>query len=73
MAPSTDVVVADVRQKRLSIDKRIDMLQQRVERYDPRRIPWQAWSARAWPYLATVFAAWAWRRYRYNHRFMKLP
>jgi hypothetical protein len=73
MAPSTDTVVADVRQKRLSIDRRIEMLRQRLERFNPRRAPWQAWSARAWPVLATAVAAWAWRRYRYNHRFMRLP
>ena len=73
MAPSTDRVVADVREKRNSIDRRIETLHQRLERYDPRRIPWQAWSARAWPYFAMAMAAWAWRRYRYNHRFMRLP
>ncbi len=50
MAPSTDRVVADVRDKRLSIDRRIDTLHQRLERYNPKRVPWQAWSARAWPF-----------------------
>lgn len=73
MAPSTDRVVADVREKRHSIDRRIETLHQRLERYNPRRIPWQEWSARAWPYFAMTMAAWAWRRYRYNHRFMRLP
>lgn len=73
MAPSTDRVVADVREKRHSIDRRIETLHQRLERYNPRRIPWQAWSARAWPYFAMTMAAWAWRRYRYRHRFMRLP
>jgi hypothetical protein len=73
MAPSTDTVVADVRQKRTSIDRRIETLQQRMDRFNPKRVPWQAWSARAWPFVATVVAAWAWRRYRYNHRFMRLP
>ena len=29
MAPSTDAVVADVRDKRLSIDRRIELLQRR--------------------------------------------
>jgi hypothetical protein len=73
MASSTDTVVADVREKRLSIDRRIDTLHRRFERYNPKRVPWQAWTARAWPYLAMTMAAWAWRRYRYNHRFMRLP
>ncbi len=73
MAPSTDRVVADVREKRLSIDRRIDTLHQRIERYNPKRVPWQALSARTWPYLVMTLAAWAWRRYRYSHRFMKLP
>ena len=73
MAPSTDRVVADVREKRHLIDTRIETLHQRLERYNPRRIPWQAWSARAWPYFAMSMAAWAWRRYRYTHRFMRLP
>ena len=73
MAPSTDTVVADVREKRVSIDRRIDMIRQRVERVSPKRIPWQAWSTRAWPVVATAIAAWVWRRYRYNHRFMRLP
>jgi hypothetical protein len=73
MAPSTDAVVADVRERRLSIDKRIDTLHERLERMNPKRLPWQAWSARVWPIVATVFVAWAWRRYRYNHRFMRLP
>jgi len=66
----------DVREKRHSIDRRIETLHQRLERYNPRRIPWQAWSARAaraWPYFAMTMAAWVWRRYRYNHRFMRLP
>ena len=58
MAPSTDRVVADVREKRHSIDRRIEPLHQRLERYNPRRIPWQAWSARAWPYFAMTMAAW---------------
>ena len=73
MAPSTDTVVAEVRGKRLSIDRRIDALRQRLESVNPGRLPWQAWSVRALPLVATVLAAWAWRRYRYNHRFMRLP
>jgi hypothetical protein len=73
MAPSTDTVVADVREKRVSIDRRIDMLRLRLERFSPSRIPWQAWSMRAWPVVATALTAWMWRRYRYNHRFMRLP
>jgi hypothetical protein len=73
MAPSTDTVVADVREKRISIDRRIDTLRHRIERFNPKRVPWQDWSTRAWPVVATAFAAWAWRRYRYNHRFMRLP
>ena len=73
MAPSTDRVVEDVREKRLAIDRRIDTLGERAERYNPKRLPWQAWSMRAWPYVAAAIAAWAWRRYRYNHRFMRLP
>jgi len=73
MAPSPDTVVADVREKRLSIDRRIDTLHERLERFNPKRFPWHEWSARVWPIFATVFAAWAWRRYRYNHRFMRLP
>ena len=73
MDPSTDAVVADVRDKRLSIDRRIELLRGRVQRFNPTRLPWQSWSARAWPFLATGMAAWAWRRYRYNHRFMRLP
>jgi hypothetical protein len=73
MAPSTDTVVADVREKRLAIDRRIDTLRQRVDRYNPRRVAWHAWSARALPYVASAVAAWAWRRYRYSHRFMRLP
>ena len=44
-----------------------------MERFNPKRIPWQEWSARSWPVVATMFAVWAWRRYRYNHRFMRLP
>lgn len=73
MAPSTDRVVADVREKRLAIDRRIATLSRRVERYNPKRFPWQAWSARALPYVASALAAWVWRRYRYSHRFMRLP
>lgn len=73
MAPSTDIVVADVREKRLAIDRRIESIRQRVERYDPRRVAWRPWAARAWPYVASALAAWAWRRYRYSHRFMRLP
>ena len=73
MAPSTDRVVADVREKRVAIDQRIDTLRHRVERYSPSRVPWSAWSARAWPFVASAIAAWMWRRYRYSHRFMRLP
>jgi hypothetical protein len=73
MASSTDTVVADAREKRLAIDRRIDALRQRVGRYNPRRFAWSAWSARALPYAASAVAAWAWRRYRYSHRFMRLP
>jgi hypothetical protein len=73
MAPSTDTVVADAREKRLAIDRRIDTLRQRVGRYNPKRVAWNAWSARALPYVASAVAAWAWRRYRYSHRFMRLP
>jgi hypothetical protein len=73
MDSSTDAVVADVRDKRQSIDKRIELIHERLERFDPRRLPWQAWSARAWPFVATMMAAWLWRRYRYQHRFMRLP
>jgi len=73
MDSSTDAVVADVRDKRLSIDRRIDLIHERVQRMDPRRLPWRAWSARAWPFIATAMAAWLWRRYRYSHRFMRLP
>jgi hypothetical protein len=73
MDPSTDAVVADVRDKRLSIDRRIELIRERVERLNPNRLPWQAWSARAWPFIATGMAAWLWRRYRYRHRFMRLP
>jgi|KBSMisStaDraftv2_1062788.scaffolds.fasta_scaffold454170_1 hypothetical protein len=76
MDPSTDAVVADVRDKRLLIDRRIELIRERVERFNPTRFPWQAWAARAaraWPFIATGMAAWLWRRYRYNHRFMRLP
>lgn len=73
MAPSTDRVVADVREKRLAIDRRIETLRERVDRYNPKRMPWHTWSARVLPYVASAVAAWAWRRYRYNHRFMRLP
>jgi hypothetical protein len=73
MDSSTDAVVAGVRDKRLAIDRRIEVLRERLERLNPRRIPWQAWSARVWPFIATGMVAWMWRRYRYNHRFMRLP
>ena len=73
MDPSTDAVVDDVRDKRLSIDRRIDLLHARLQRFNPRRMPWQAWSARAWPVLATGMAMLMWRQYRYRHRFMRLP
>jgi hypothetical protein len=68
-----DAVVDDVREKRLSIDRRIDMIHERLRRFNPRRYPWQAWSERAWPFVATLMAAWLWRRYRYHRRFMRLP
>jgi hypothetical protein len=73
MDPSTDAVVADVRDKRMLIDKRIELIHARLQRLNPRRMPWQEWSARAWPFIATAMAAWMWRRYRYSHRFMRLP
>jgi len=73
MDSSTDAVVADVRDKRLAIDRRIELLRGRLERFNPKRLPWQTWTARAWPFIATGVAAWMWRRYRYRHRFMRLP
>ena len=73
MDPSTDAVVADVRDKRLSIDRRIELIHERAQRFNPSRFPWQAWSARAWPFIAAATAAWLWRSYRYRHRFMRLP
>ena len=73
MDSSTDAVVADVRDRRLAIDRRVELLRHRVERYDPRRMPWQEWSARAWPFVATALVAWMWRRYRSRQRFMRLP
>jgi hypothetical protein len=73
MDTGTDAVVADVRDKRLSIDRRLDLLRARVQRFNPKRMPWQQWSARVWPLVATGMAAWLWRRYRYRHRFMRLP
>jgi hypothetical protein len=68
-----DAVVADVRDKRLAIDRRIALLRERMHRINPKRMPWQSWSARAWPLVATGLVAWFWRRYRYRHRFMRLP
>ena len=73
MDPNTDAVVADVRDKRLLIDRRIELIRERVDRFNPTRFPWQAWMARAWPFIATGMAAWLWKRYRYQHRFMRLP
>ena len=73
MDPSTDAVVADVRDKRLLIDRRIELIRERAQRFNPARLPWQTWAARAWPFIATGMAAWLWRRYRYHHRFMRLP
>ena len=73
MAPSTDAVVADVRDKRLSIDRRIELLRGRIEQFNPKRAPWQAWSARVWPLIAMGVVAWLYRSYRYRHRFMRLP
>jgi hypothetical protein len=73
MDPSTDAVVADVRDRRLSIERRIELLRERLQRFNPKRMPWHTWSARAWPFIATGIAAWMWKRYRYNHRFMRLP
>ena len=73
MDTSTDAVVADVRDKRLSIDRRLDLLRARAQRFNPRRMPWHEWSARAWPFVASGMAAWLWRRYRHRHRFMRLP
>jgi hypothetical protein len=73
MDPRTDAVVADVRDRRLSIDRRIELLRRRIERLNPTRLPWRAWSARTWPFVATITAAWLWRQYRYRHRFMRLP
>ncbi len=73
MDSSTDAVVADVRDRRLAIDRRIELLRGRIQHFDPRRMPWQSWSARAWPFIATGLVAWFWRRYRYRHRFMRLP
>ena len=73
MDPSTDAVVADVRDRRLAIDRRIGLLRGRMQQLNPKRLPWQSWSARAWPFIATTLVAWFWRRYRYRHRFMRLP
>lgn len=73
MDPSTDAVVADVRDKRRSIDRRLETIRGRVQRFNPARYPWQAWSGRVWPLAVTLLAAWLWRRYRYHHRFMRLP
>ena len=73
MDSGTDAVVADVRDKRLSIDRRIEQLRGRIDRLNPARLPWQAWSSRAWPFIATGMVAWMWRRHRYRHRFMRLP
>jgi hypothetical protein len=73
MAPNTDAVVADVRDKRHSIDRRIETLRGRLQRFDPRRAPWQGWSARAWPFFATAMMAWLWMRRRHRQRFMRLP
>ena len=73
MDPNTDAVVADVRDKRLAIDRRIELLNGRLQQLNPARFPWQDWSARAWPFVAVGAMAWMWRRYRYRHRFMRLP
>ena len=73
MDSSTDAVVADVRDKRRSIDRRIELIHERLQQFNPRHLPWQAWSTRAWPFVATMMAAWLWRRYRYQNRFMRLP
>ena len=73
MDPSTDAVVEDVRYKRHMIDRRIDEIRGRIDQYNPKRLPWQAWAERAWPVFATAMLIWMWRRYRYNHRFMRLP
>jgi hypothetical protein len=62
-----------VRDKRLAIDRRIALLRERIHRFNPKRMPWQSWSARAWPLVATGLVAWYWRPYRYRHRFMRLP
>lgn len=73
MDSSTNAVVEDVRDRRIAIDRRIELLRWRLQRWNPKRMPWQEWSARAWPFIATGLVAWMWRRYRYRHRFMRLP
>ena len=73
MDSSTDAVVEDVRDRRVAIDRRIELIRWRMRRWNPKYLPWQELSALAWPFIATGLAAWAWRRYRYRHRFMRLP
>lgn len=73
MDSSTDAVVEDVRVRRVAIDRRIELIRWRMRRLNPKHLPWQEWSARAWPFIATGLVALAWRRYRYRHRFMRLP
>ena len=73
MDSSTDAVVEDVRDRRVAIDRRIELIRWRMRRWNPKYLPCQELSARAWPFIATGLAAWAWRRYRYRHRFMRLP
>jgi hypothetical protein len=61
---ATDAAVAEVRGKRLSIDRRMALLRGRLQQADPRRFPARWWAARMLPVVATGLFAWMWKRSR---------
>lgn len=63
MDASPDTLVNDVRQKRASIDRRLDAIADRLKRADPRRVPQQTWGLAAAP-MAAVALVWMWGRRR---------
>ena len=73
MDPSTDAVVADVRDKRLAIDRRIELLRGRLQRLNPHACRGRSGRRGHGRSSRRAMAAWMWRRYRYRHRFMRLP
>ena len=68
MDTSTDAVVADVREKRLAIDRRLELLRRRLTHFSPSHYPWQTWSVGALPVIVMGLVLMMWRRRRYRYR-----